>query len=165
MTLEIIGMVLGGTSLLSIIGAIVYYRPRLKTEQLSAKDKDIEVATRAMTLVNILESRLNEKAELITKLEKSAYLNCNKLKAQGWTIQEHERKLNGMQKAMDIEISKKKQAEKFVCFNVNCPVREPQLGTFDEKNPPLMNTKLINDETITKKDLPREGLHNRKTSH
>ena len=126
---------------MSIIGLIVY-RPRLKTEQLTAKDKDIEVATRAMILVNVLEDRLNEKADY--KIERSAYLNYNKLREQGWTIQEHERKLKGMQKAMDIEISKKKQAERFVCFNVNCPVREPQLGTFDAENPPLMNTKLIN---------------------
>ena len=45
--IELIGLLLGGTSIVSVIGAIIYFKPRMKTENLSAKDKDIEVSKNA----------------------------------------------------------------------------------------------------------------------
>lgn len=131
--IELIGLLLGGTSIVSVIGAIIYFKPRMKTENLSAKDKDIEVSKNAMALVVTLEERLNAKAEMITRLESIANENNTRIREQGWLIQQHERRLEGMQRAINSEVIKKKFAERLICFNEKCQIREPELGSFKSR--------------------------------
>ena len=144
--IELIGLLLGGTSIVSVIGAIIYFKPRMKTENLSAKDKDIEVSKNAMALVVTLEERLNAKAEMITRLEGIANENNAKIRDQGWLIQQHERRLTGMQKAINSEIAKKKYAERLICFNDKCPIREPELGSYKSNTCDECKDKIVHHE-------------------
>ena len=48
-------------------------------------------------------------------------------------VAENERKVAGMQRAIDNEIRLRKTAESNICFVTDCQLREPKLGTYKPK--------------------------------
>src|SRR5690606_685956 len=48
-------------------------------------------------------------------------------------VAENERKVAGMQRAIDNEIRLRKTAESNICFVTDCKLREPKLGTYKPK--------------------------------
>lgn len=128
--IEIISLITGGTSLIGVIGAIAYFKPRLRTEKLTAMQKDVEVAKNAMDVVLILEERLESKSKKITELDEQSYASSIKMREQSWLIQEHERKISGVQRELNKETARKEYAERFICFDETCPVRKPALGSY-----------------------------------
>lgn len=131
--ISLLGLIFGGAGFAGSIGAVIYFKPRLKGERLEARKKDVEVSDSAMDLVVKLEERLNSKSDTITKLENQVYLSGVKEREHGWIISEHERKLEGMQRTIRKEIERRKFAERFICFVEDCKLRRPPLGTYKKE--------------------------------
>lgn len=81
--------------------------------------------------LNVLSQELNKSQQenLQLKSENSVYLK--ELSELRFKLSEVERKVTGMQKIIDHEISRRKYAERNICENIACPDRIPELGTFD----------------------------------
>ena len=81
--------------------------------------------------LNVLSQELNKSQQenLQLKSENSVYLK--ELSELRFKLSEVERKVTGMQKVIDHEISRRKYAERNICENTACPDRIPELGTFD----------------------------------
>ena len=48
-------------------------------------------------------------------------------------VAENERKVAGMQRAIDNEIRLRKEAESNICFVTDCELRKPRLGTYNKE--------------------------------
>lgn len=131
--ISLLGFIFGGAGLIGSIGAILYFKPRFKVEKLTAKGKDIEVSDSAMDLVAKLEKRLNSKSDMITKLEEQACIDRQKARERDYLLAQHERKIEGMQRTIKEEIKKRKFAERLICFEEDCTLRKPKLGTYKKE--------------------------------
>ena len=129
----LLGFIFGGAGLVGSVGAIIYFKPRLKGERLEARRKDVEVSDSAMDLVIKLEARLNSKSDTITKLESQIDNSRIRERERDYVISEHERKIEGMQRTIKKEIERRKFAERFICFVEDCKLRRPPLGTYKKE--------------------------------
>ena len=48
-------------------------------------------------------------------------------------VSENDRKISGMQKIIEGEISERKKAENNICFADDCKLRRPKLGTYKKE--------------------------------
>lgn len=63
---------------------------------------------------------------IISANEESISQNKRLISEQNYHIATHARQLKGLQR----EIEKKAKAERLICFNEDCEIREPKLGTY-----------------------------------
>lgn len=65
---------------------------------------------------------------------KAALLDANqKLKTMEYDISDNKRKIDGLQRAVNNEISKRKAAEENICFVYDCELRRPKRGTYKKE--------------------------------
>ncbi len=132
----IVGMLTGGG---------VSWLFRIKEDKAGSKadvvDSSTEAMNKMMTLIGTQQERLNaiieDKDRLIEQQQglineyKSALEEANqKLKNLEFKVGENERKICGMQKIIESEISERKKAEYNICFVEDCKLRRPPLGTY-----------------------------------
>ena len=132
----VIGMLTGGG---------VSWLFKIKEDKAGSKADVVDSSTDAMnnmmTLIGTQQERLNaiikDKDTLIEQQQglindyKAALEDANqKLKNLEFKVSENDRKISGMQKIIESEISERKKAENNICFADDCKLRRPKLGTY-----------------------------------
>jgi hypothetical protein len=79
------------------------------------KDKDMLIEQQ-QGLINEYKTALEEANQKLKNLE--------------FKVSENDRRICGMQKIIENEISERKKAEHNICFVTDCKLREPKLGTY-----------------------------------
>ena len=135
----IVGMLTGGG---------VSWLFKLKEDKASSQadvvDSSTEAMNKMMELIGSQQDRFNKiiegKDKLIEQQQglineyKSALEEANqKLKSLEFKVGENDRKICGMQKIIESEISERKKAEHNICFVDDCKSREPKLGTYNKE--------------------------------
>lgn len=77
------------------------------------------------------DNSISERDMLIQKYRESLEQNNQKIKELTFTVNEQQRKIEGMQKLLDKEMGNKKYAERLICVNEECRIRKPALGTYN----------------------------------
>jgi hypothetical protein len=102
-----------------------------------AMKKLLDNAEQQQTTFNAIISgkdKLIEQQQGLIEGYKSALEEANqKLKSLEFKVGENERKVSGMQKAIDNEIKERRVAESNVCFVHDCKLRKPKLGTYKKE--------------------------------
>ncbi len=121
---------------------------RIKEDKAGSKadvvDSSTDAMNKMMTLIGTQQERLNaiieDKDKLIEQQQglineyKTALEDANqKLKNLEFKVSENDRKISGMQKAIDNEIRERKIAEHNICFVNDCKLRKPKLGTYKKE--------------------------------
>lgn len=121
---------------------------RIKEDKAGSKadvvDSSTEAMNKMMELIGSQQDRFNKiiegKDKLIEQQQgliegyKSALEEANqKLKNLEFKVSENDRKISGMQKIIESEISERKKAEHNICFVDDCKLREPKLGTYKKE--------------------------------
>jgi hypothetical protein len=121
---------------------------RIKEDKASSKadvvDSSTEAMNKMMELIGSQQDRFNKiiegKDKLIEQQQglindyKTALEEANqKLKNLEFKVSENDRKICGMQKIIESEISERKKAEHNICFVDECQLRKPKLGTYKTK--------------------------------
>jgi hypothetical protein len=121
---------------------------RIKEDKASSKadvvDSSTEAMNKMMELIGSQQDRFNKiiegKDKLIEQQQglindyKAALEEANqKLKNLEFKVSENDRKICGMQKIIESEISERKKAEHNICFVTECQLRKPKLGTYKTK--------------------------------
>lgn len=164
------GVLLGGTSLLGIIGFFIFFKQRAAIENLNVNEKDVQVSALALEVVRKAEEHLSGKYDKIVELEKIIQENnqiitmhAQKQKEMDYIIKEHERKIRGMNQAIKRQVNRKKYAERLLCTKEDCILRLPPLGTYrsddDECNDCEHNQEYLaqqNDKNTNENKSERE---------
>jgi hypothetical protein len=80
------------------------------------------------------KDKLIEQQQGLINEYKTALEEANqKLKNLEFKVSENDRKISGMQKIIESEISERKIAEHNICFVNDCKLREPKLGTYKKE--------------------------------
>ena len=133
----------------AVIGAItgggISWLFRIKEDKAVSKadvvDSSTDAMNKMMTLISTQQEKLNaiikDKDKLIEQQQelingyKTALEEANqKLKNLEFKVSENDRKISGMQKIIEGEISERKKAEHNICFADDCKLRRPKLGTY-----------------------------------
>lgn len=137
----IIGVLLGGTSLVGVIGFFVFFKQRTAKENLSVKEKDTQVSTLGLEVAAKAEEALLGKYDRIEVLEKVIqesneliHQQAQKLRETDYIVKQHERKIIGMDKAIKRQVNRKRYAERLLCTVKECTLRTPPLGTFKSED-------------------------------
>ena len=104
-------------------------------------DSSTDAMNKMMTLIGTQQEKLNaiikDKDKLIEQQQglindyKAALEEANqKLKNLEFKVSENDRKISGMQKIIEGEISERKKAEHNICFVTDCEFRKPKIGTY-----------------------------------
>ena len=135
----IVGMLTGGG---------VSWLFRIKEDKAGSKadvvDSSTEAMNKMMELIGSQQDRFNKiiegKDKLIEQQQglineyKTALEEANqKLKNLEFKVSENDRKISGMQKIIESEISERKIAENSICFVTDCKLRRPPLGTYKKE--------------------------------
>ena len=120
---NILSLVFGGTSLLGVIGAIVYFKPRLKIENLNADDKDVQVSQSSITTLKDVNEQLKEAHKDMAEMRKS-------ISNQDLSILKLKRRITILIDIAERQTGLKKYAESHLCTVMNCDFREPPFGTY-----------------------------------
>lgn len=92
--------------------------------------------TQQTTFNSIIEGKdkLIEQQQGLIDGYKAALLDANqKLKTMEYDISDNKRKIDGLQRAVNNEISERKAAEKNICFVYDCELRRPKRGTYKKE--------------------------------
>lgn len=99
-----------------------------------AMKKLLDNAEQQQTTFNAIISgkdKLIEQQQGLINDYKAALEDANqKLKTLEFKVSENDRKIGGMQKIIESEISERKKAEHNICFVTECELRKPRLGTY-----------------------------------
>jgi hypothetical protein len=121
---------------------------RIKEDKAGSKadvvDSSTDAMNKMMELIGSQQDRFNKiiegKDKLIEQQQglindyKAALEEANqKLKNLEFKVSENDRKICGMQKIIESEISERKKAEHNICFVTECQLRKPKLGTYKTK--------------------------------
>lgn len=149
----ILGIVFGGTSLLTVIGGIAYYKPRSRVENLIADEKDIEVAKQAMSALKEVQGDLTER--IITNREIGQRMEeyRSRLNKQGRSIIDMRSKMLILAEITEKQIQQKEFAESSICTIETCQMRVPPFGTYKSSS----DSEVIKDLM----DSLRKGLKER----
>ena len=135
----VIGMLTGGG---------VSWLFKIKEDKAGSKadvvDSSTDAMNKMMTLISTQQEKLNaiikDKDKLIEQQQelingyKTALDEANqKLKNLEFKVSENDRKIGGMQKIIEGEISERKKAENNICFADDCKLRRPKLGTYKKE--------------------------------
>ncbi len=112
------------------IGTILYWRQNkgsatagVVKESMDALKSALETLTSQQEVFAIT---IKSKDDEIVSLK-------DQVKELSLRVAENERKVAGMQRAIDNEIRLRKEAEGNICFVSDCELREPKLGTYKAK--------------------------------
>jgi chromosome segregation ATPase len=112
------------------IGTILYWRQNkgsatagVVKESMDALKSALETLTSQQEVFSIT---IKSKDDEIATLKEQ-------IKELSLRVAENERKVAGMQRAIDNEIRLRKTAESNICFVTDCKLREPKLGTYKPK--------------------------------
>ena len=102
-----------------------------------AMRKLLENAEQQQTTFNSIiegKDKLIEQQQGLIDGYKAALLDANqKLKMMEYDISDNKRKIDGLQRAVNNEISKRKAAEENICFVYDCELRRPKRGTYKKE--------------------------------
>ena len=131
-----------------LTGSGISWLFKIKEDKAGSKadvvDSSTDAMNKMMTLIGTQQERLNaiieDKDKLIEQQQglineyKAALEDANqKLKNLEFKVSENDRKISGMQKIIESEISERKKAEHNICFVTECQLRKPKLGTYKTK--------------------------------
>jgi chromosome segregation ATPase len=112
------------------IGTILYWRQNkgsatagVVKESMDALKSALETLTSQQEVFTIT---IKDKDDEIVSLKEQ-------LKELSLRVAENERKVAGMQRAIDNEIRLRKEAEGNICFVTDCKLRKPRLGTYNKE--------------------------------
>jgi chromosome segregation ATPase len=112
------------------IGTILYWRQNkgsatagVVKESMDALKSALETLTSQQEVFTIT---IKDKDDEIVSLKEQ-------LKELSLRVAENERKVAGMQRAIDNEIRLRKEAEGNICFVTDCKMRKPKLGTYNKE--------------------------------
>jgi hypothetical protein len=112
------------------IGTILYWRQNkgsatagVVKESMDALKSALETLTSQQEVFTIT---IKDKDDEIVSLKEQ-------LKELSLRVAENERKVAGMQRAIDNEIRLRKEAEGIICFVTDCKMRKPKLGTYNKE--------------------------------
>lgn len=141
------GMIISG--LLGIVGGgsltALFLRKQTKAgaeadaidKAADAMRKLLENAEQQQTTFNSIiegKDKLIEQQQGLIDGYKAALLDANqKLKMMEYDISDNKRKIDGLQRAVNNEISKRKAAEENICFVYDCELRRPKRGTYKKE--------------------------------
>ncbi len=141
------GMIISG--LLGIVGGggltALFLRKQTKAgaeadaidKAADAMRKLLENAEQQQTTFNSIiegKDKLIEQQQGLIDGYKAALLDANqKLKTMEYDISDNKRKIDGLQRAVNNEISERKAAEKNICFVYDCELRRPKRGTYKKE--------------------------------
>jgi chromosome segregation ATPase len=141
------GMIISG--LLGIVGGggltALFLRKQTKAgaeadaidKAADAMRKLLENAEQQQTTFNSIiegKDKLIEQQQGLIDGYKAALLDANqKLKTMEYDISDNKRKIDGLQRAVNNEISKRKAAEENICFVYDCELRRPKRGTYKKE--------------------------------
>lgn len=136
--IELISLLLGGTSLLSVIGAVMYFKPRSKIENLNANEKDIQVTDSSLLTLNSVSKQLGEAHKEMGDMRKS-------IATQDMAIMKLRQKVTILIEIAERQIDLKKYAESHLCTIVGCESRTPPFGTYKSSSDSSILKKLIDE--------------------
>jgi chromosome segregation ATPase len=141
------GMIISG--LLGIVGGggltALFLRKQTKAgaeadaidKAADAMRKLLENAEQQQTTFNSIiegKDKLIEQQQGLIDGYKAALLDANqKLKTMEYAISDNKRKIDGLQRAVNNEISERKAAEENICFVYDCELRRPKRGTYKKE--------------------------------
>lgn len=141
------GMIISG--LLGIVGGggltALFLRKQTKAgaeadaidKAADAMRKLLENAEQQQTTFNSIiegKDKLIEQQQGLIDGYKAALLDANqKLKMMEYDISDNKRKIDGLQRAVNNEISERKAAEENICFVYDCELRRPKRGTYKKE--------------------------------
>jgi chromosome segregation ATPase len=106
-------------------------------ESMEALKSALEMLTSQQERLNAIikdKDKLIEQQQGLINDYKAALEEANqKLKNLEFKVSENDRKICGMQKIIESEISERKKAEHNICFVTECQLRKPKLGTYKTK--------------------------------
>jgi chromosome segregation ATPase len=112
------------------IGTILYWRQNKGSATAGVVKESMEALKSALeTLTSqqeVFSITIKSKDDEIATLKEQ-------IKELSLRVAENERKVAGMQRAIDNEIRLRKTAENNICFVTDCKLREPKLGTYKPK--------------------------------
>ena len=120
---NILSLIFGGTSLLGLIGAVVYFKPRLKIENLNADDKDVQVSQSSITTLKDVNEQLKETHEELREVRKT-------ISKQDENYYKLKRRITKLIDIAERQTGLKEYAESHLCTVMNCDFREPPFGTY-----------------------------------
>ena len=128
-----------------VVSSIFFYRENKNKAKAEAKKEDasanVEDASAANTLLNVLTG-FKTYMESITSYNQNVNLKLledirnkdkdidefkKEIASLKLKVAENDRKLSGLQKAFDLEVSARLEAEKYKCVVENCKLRQPPL--------------------------------------
>ena len=131
-----------------LTGSGISWLFKIKEDKAGSKadvvDSSTDAMNKMMELIGSQQDRFNKiiegKDKLIEQQQglineyKTALEEANqKLKNLEFKVSENDRKISGMQKIIESEISERKKAEHNICFVTECQLRKPKLGTYKTK--------------------------------
>mgnify|MGYP001149963890 CR=1 FL=1 len=141
------GMIISG--LLGIVGGggltALFLRKQTKAgaeadaidKAADAMRKLLENAEQQQTTFNSIiegKDKLIEQQQGLIDGYKAALLDAHqKLKTMEYDISDNKRRIDGLQRAVNNEISERKAAEKNICFVYDCELRRPKRGTYKKE--------------------------------
>lgn len=125
-----LGLLFGGTSLVTVIYGIIYFKPRSRIENLTADQKDIEVAKQAMIALNEVQKDLQERITNNRDIEKRMEVYRYRLNKQGKSISDMRSKMLILAEITEKQIERKEFAEGSICTIKGCTLRVPPMGTY-----------------------------------
>lgn len=120
----------GGTSIFSIIMGFLFYKQKKKLEHLNVKDKDIDVAVKAVANYNMLNEQIEKAYEKIKKLGEKLDESTEVIVSQNHKIIVMENRIEILIEIAERQIELKEYAESHLCTVVECKLREPPMGTY-----------------------------------
>lgn len=118
-------------------GVFFFYRANKGAATADAIQKAADAMQKMLENVgnqqDVFNKIIDQKNEMIDRLsgiisenEESIAENKRLIAEQSYHLATHARQLKGLQR----EIEKKVKAERLICFNEDCEIREPKLGTY-----------------------------------
>lgn len=132
--LTIMAGIFGGTSIFQFITI------RSQRKMIAGQAGQEEAKADGLNLANIRELLHLQGEQLLVAENRNKTLSENyegalkKMREYDYKMQEFERKINGMEKVINQEMSRRTYAEAFVCLNKDCDNRRPTLGNFKGEN-------------------------------
>lgn len=126
------------TSLVALGGWItttfMFFRQKKQKEDIHVSEKEVDLSAKSLAVLNQSFETFMKSNEMkenqIDKLEetlKEVRRELNKCKLQ---LVEQERQIRGMQHQLTKAHAQAQQSDALVCFNKQCDLRKPELGTY-----------------------------------
>jgi chromosome segregation ATPase len=112
------------------IGTILYWRQNKGSATAGVVKESMDALKSAL---ETLTSQQEVFTITIKSKDDEIVLLKDQIKELSLRVAENERKVAGMQRAIDNEIRLRKEAEGNICFVTDCKLRKPRLGTYNKE--------------------------------